>query len=507
MRNIGDLQRDIEKPMPTELGNFTHTVRFARIVDVYDASMLDSTGNSKDYGHLSVVFLDSLSTPPILIPYTTPWYSWTRGSGIMYMPEQNDIVACLEQLNGYPVVIGFLPYKWDQSLNKAVLREHREFGQTRPLYKGEVYIKGSAGGSLLLDKNGTVTLDGTDYSVSEKVVSNVDGYNSEYSFDRTLPIEDSGISKTIVGNSYLVDGTVKNVGNFPQIFESGAATTSTAMLLLPFTDEIRFTLPSDVEITQVLSVQVVTRASSKGSSQKVNKKTLKDSQYHLSCENIYQRGSLESSSKDFKPATTEKNSYGYTLTVNLSGLSGQAIQLNYLSRKFVGGVRVNSVGDVFIDGRNVIIRSENERSGLTLKRDGEASIYGTNRTTLGIPGYGFIDCMQNGIQYSTGILGEGFLIDDGMVKATLKEIMSSSEGNVAYYYISDSLPLIKVQSEGSNWNFSGVTRDEYMSLSSNTKANIRKIWFSISDKLFNEKKLASMLNSSVLSYGELKRLG
>ena len=145
MRNIGDLQRDIEKPMPTELGNFTHTVRFARIVDVYDASILDSTGNSKDYGHLSVVFLDSLSTPPILIPYTTPWYSWTRGSGIMYMPEQNDIVACLEQLNGYPVVIGFLPYKWDQSLNKAVLREHREFGQTRPLYKGEVYIKGSAG--------------------------------------------------------------------------------------------------------------------------------------------------------------------------------------------------------------------------------------------------------------------------------------------------------------------------------------------------------------------------
>ena len=506
MNDIGLIQRDVDKPDVCDLGNFTNTVRFARIIDVYDASVLDSTGDSKNYGSVSIVYLDSLSTSPVLVPVLSTWYSWTRGAGIMFMPEQNDIVACVNQLNGYPLIIGFLPYKWDESINKVV-KDNRCVGDTRPLYKGEVVIKGSSGGDVVIDKNGTVTIGGTDYSISEKVVSVVDGYNTEYSFDRVLPQVNSGISKTIIGNSYMFDGTVKNVGNFPQIFECGSSTTDRVSVILPFAKEVKFTLPSDVEIVDVVSVNVLSGGTSNTSTRAISSKTLKSSQYHLQCSNIYPIGSLDPSHKDYKPATVDKNLYGYTLSLNTDNITGNAIQLDYISRRFIGGIRVNSAGDVFIDGRNVVVRSENERSNVLLKRNGEASISGTSTSTIGTPGYGYIQCSQNNIIYSTGILGEGIISDDSMTKAKLHEVLSSADGSKAYFYVSDTLPLLRVEKTGlTTWSFSGVTRDEYISLDVSTKASVKKLLFSQNSKLFTSTKLEEMLNTDVPSYGELKRL-
>lgn len=493
MTSTGLIYRDIENPDVSALGDFSKTVRFARIIDVYDAKVLETqSGESDKYGKVSIVFLDGVSSTPVLVPFLTSWFSWTRGSGITFMPEQNDIVACLQQNNGYPVIIGFLPYKWNNTLNKVERVISDPFGETRPLLKGEVSIKSSYGGSIVLDKNGTVTIDGANSSISERVVSNIDSYNNEYSFDRVLPNNKSGISRAVFGNSYFLDGTVKNVGNFPQIYECGVSETNISSIFLPYMPEIKFSLPADTEITSVEGVYIINRKSNT-----LQSTVLKPSQYHLGFSNIYPICSDDPQSISYKPACTDRNSIGYTLSIVTNGVEGDAVQLSYTSRRFVGGIRVNSVGDVFIDGRNVVVRSENERASMVLNRIGESRFSGVNSATIGTKGMGYLKCTQNSVEYSKGIAGG----KKDISKLSLKDALADK----FYCYISDNLPLLRVELKNGKWNFGGVTMDEYKELSADKKDSISKFWISVSDDLLSEKKLASIMEEELPSYGELKR--
>ena len=498
MSDIGSIQRDLTTPHTTDLGNFSKTVRFARIVDVYDASILTSnaSGEKDKYGKVSIVFLDSPGTVPTLIPFLSTWHSWSRGSGIMCMPEQNDIVACLEQSGGFPVVIGFLPYKWNESTKSIYSTSTNPVGNTRPLYKGEICIKSSSGGNVLLDKNGTVTISGVDPSMQDSVILGIEGNCTEQSFNRTIPNTKAVINKTVIGKSYLIDGTAKYVGNFPQIFESGMAEVAEQSVTFDYSSQIEFILAPDTEIADIISVNIY---SVENNVPKVY--SLSEGQYTIQCTNIYTPGEPSPLNADYKPATVERNSYCYTLITNDIGYTNAKLTITYNLRKFSGGVRVNSAGDLFLDGRNVIVRANNEVSSLSLSNTGTAELRGIVSTTLGNTYSGSLTCDNSSVSYCNGLMDDGGKIN----KKTLDETLSVTDNGVSYFYLSDALPLIKMYKQDKVWKFDGVSEEEYSSLSGSEKSSIKKIWPSAITKLFTEDRLAEIMQNKLLSYSELKR--
>lgn len=502
MSDIGDILRDIEKPDVSDLGDYTKSIRFARILKVYDASVLGESAraNSK-YGKAEILFLDGLGTVPTEIPILSSWFSWTRGSGIMFMPEQNDIVACLMQHNGYPVIIGFLPYKWDETTEKPVKVRKTSVGYTKPLYKGEVCLKASSGGYVLLNKYGSVEIDGVDSSVNELVVSEIDGNNQEVMFNRTLDEQESGVSKTVVGKRYLPDGTPKFVGNFPQIFESGIYTVYTQAIELPYAESVSFNLQSDAEIAEVKSVEVVYND---GNATKHY--VIGDKQYSLVAENVYTPGSQNDNELYYKPATIEKNSIKYTLSIPNKSFSNAKIKITYVVRVFAGGVRVNSGGDLYLDGRNVIVRSANENATLALSDDGRATLRGGGNTTIGNADGGVLRCTQAGVMYSNGI-GRDAMGDTEaeITKMSLWSALgaeSSEEG--ALFYISDNLPLFKLIKKDDTWEYQTVSDEDYSKLSIKSRATVNKLTLSMCSYFLTKEKLAQLLLDDATSYGDLK---
>lgn len=494
----GILERELYKPTPSDLGSFSNSVRYARIVDVYDATVLDGLSGDKDnYGKVSIVFLDSTGSSPVLVPFLTSWYSWSRGSGIIFMPEQNDIVACLTQHNGFPQIIGFLPYKWNESIGTVVRKSIDSVSRTRPLYKGEILVKSSSGGELLLDKNGTATLTSTDPSVKESVLLNIDGNCTENVFDRTRFSPESKLSNTVVGNSYFLDGTIKYVGNSPQVFESGTYNISSMTVELPYLSSIDFTLGPDVEIIEVESLSVTyTENNTQMASE------LKDSQYSLQFVNIYNTGSQDIKNLSYKPATSERNTIGYTLLIDTKDLEKATVILSCKVREFIGGVRLNDMGDLFLDGRNVVVRSRESKSTLVLDGYGKSELRGSSLTTVGNTYGGCIRCADNAVSYSNGIASKS----KNFYNSTPKNMMDvESSTNSSYFYVSDNLPLVKLYEQGGTWKFSGVSKEEYDSLSEATKVNIKKIAYSQSEKLLTRSTMLSILESDVPSYAELKR--
>lgn len=502
MSDIGDILRDIDKPDASDLGDYTKSIRFARILNVYDASILESSASARSkYGKAEILFLDGLGTVPTEIPILSSWFSWTRGSGIMFMPEQNDIVACLMQHNGYPVIIGFLPYKWDETAEKPVKIRKSSVGFTKPLYKGEVCIKSSAGGYVLLNKNGSVEIDGVDSSVNEMVVSEIDGNNNEVLFNRTLDEGESGVSKTVVGKRYLTDGTPKYVGNFPQIFESGVSTHYTQSIDLPYSESVTFNLQEDAEITEVKSVEVVY---TQGNATK--RVTIGEKQYTLVAENVYTPGSRNDNEVYYKPATVEKNSIKYTLTIPNKKFSNATIHLTYDAKVFLGGVRVNSGGDVFLDGRNVVVRSSNENATLVLTDDGRANLRGGGNTSIGNADGGLLRCTQAGVMYSNGI-GRDAMGDSEapITKMNLYSALGAEDPSFgSLFFISDNLPLFRLFKNGDTWDYKTVSDEEYAALSIKSRATVNKLTLSMCSFFLTKEKLANLLLDDATSYGDLK---
>ena len=504
MSGVGQIFRDEQKFDVSELGDYTKNIRFARILTVYDASVLSSASGIRDkYGKIEILFLDNASTVPIEIPFTLPWFSWTRGSGIMFMPEQNDIVACLEQINGYPVIIGFLPYKWDVTLSKPVVIKKDSIGYTRPLYKGEVCIKSSFGGEVLLNSEGTVEISGIDSSYKESIISEIDGNNNEVTFERVLGGNENCVAKTVVGKKYLLGGTPKYVGNAPQIFESGTSSFYNQSINLPYSTSVAFNVTADTEIYEVLNVHI--NYVDGGITKRID---LLPGQYSLVAENIYTPGSNDEQDVYYKPATTERNTIRYTLTVPQYGYSQCTTTIEYVAKHFVGGVRVNQLGDLFLDGRNVIVRSADEKSTLTLLDSGKATLRGSGTTEIGNVDGGLVSCTAGGVQYGQGIGIDTVSPEHPLTRMTIEAELSPEDVDFGtLFYMSDTLPLIRLYKEGERWEYKAVTAEEYKTLSPATESTVHKICLSPLGFYFTEQKLADMLAEDVPTYGDLKRLG
>lgn len=492
--SIWNTQRDVDKPITTELGDFSKTPRYARIVNVYDANCL---GADKDkYGKIEVVWLEGGGSPRELIPFTLPWFSWSRGSGIMFMPEQNDVVVCLQRTNGYPVIIGFIPHNWKNTTVESSPMVALNTGNTRPLFKGEICIKGSAGNEIVLDKLGNVNITSVDTSLSENVVVNeVGGVNTENIFTRTQDKVNSLQSNTVVGNSYLYDGTPVQVGNADQVFESGVYNTAYSSMTVTYEGKaVDIPIPSDTFITRIDSISFT-----KDNTKLVPLKEDKD--YIISCQTVYNRGNDNPNEIGYKPATTERNTVIYTINPvsNLMKKYKGSLVIKYYTKSFVGGVRVNRLGDLFLDGRNVIIRSAQEKASLSVTDDGEALLRGSANTTIGNSYAGTVKCDDSGVAASYGVGAT-----EEAIKSLIKEDKLNTKGS--YYYIDDNFPLIKLYKDGDTWKFTAVTDSEYSSLDLIDRAGIKKIWVSETTTLLTLEKAKSLLVDNVSTYGDLKRV-
>lgn len=506
MAEIGNVFRDIEVPNVAELGNYTKNIRIARIIRVYDADYVKNTIGTEDkYGKVDIIFLDSPSTVPVQIPFLMPWFSWSRGAGIMCMPEQNDIVACLQRHNGYPIVIGFLPYKWDVSVNDAVRINDVEVGSTRQLNKGELLIKSSSGGNIVINTNGTVEISGVDGSVTENIISGISGNNEEPSFDRVQAGEFTGLAKTIVGKSYLIDGAAKFVGGSPQIFESGTSEFYEQTVELPHMEEVSFFMPSDSEIIGVKSVAIC-YTDDKSVRKSVN---LTEDQYTLTTQNVYTPGAADNNDIYYKPATIERNSIKYTLKVPVYNLNNAKTTAVFSVKKFVGGIRVNTMGDLFLDGRNVIVRSANENATLSLSNSGVTRLRGSNQTMVGNADGGQVTCSYGGVQYSQGAALESISPEYTLSKQNLYSALGVEDSVIgALFYITDGLPLIKYfMHQDGKWDYDVVTVEEYSKFSAKSRATVNKITLSPFNYLLTKEKLAELMLKDAPTYADLKASG
>ena len=505
---IGQTAWDVEHPNPTDLNSDLGSIRVGRITRVYDAEFAKSASSSEKtlYGKADVLWLDGVSRVPKPVDVCRSWFSWKRGAGIFFMPEVDDIVVCQSRNNGYPVIVGFLPYKWDSSLGTVAKTEDFSVGPIKPLNKGEVLIKASSQAEIHLNNNGTIKLRAKDSSNTENVTSNLEQNCTEEYFSRVREDNTSTVAETTIGYTETFDGAPKSCGSSLQVFESAAVNYEESSLTFyvsdPNENSVSFFLTNDTEISDISSVSII------GGTEKNKTVTnLIPSQYLLNSEIQYLPFDASSTSLYFKPCTIEKNVIKYTLTIRNFKLSaGQTIVLTVLFRKVNGAIRLNSEGDLFLDGRNVIIRSKNELATLSLDSLGKAKLRGVN-TTLGNT------CGGQVLIGETGVDVYGKLSSDPA--ASQKE---ASVGNTKYFYIEETLPLIKkyfvpngskfigLFGDNGSWTIDGVTTEDYQKMSIEDKNSVNKATLSqIQDtSTINSDTLKRILEGDFPSYAELK---
>lgn len=496
---IGQTEWDVKHPNPTDLNEDIGGIRVGRIIKVYDADYAKSCASSDKnlYGKADVIWLDGVSRVPRAVDICRSWFSWKRGAGIFFMPEVDDIVVCQSRNNGYPVIVGFLPYKWDVSLNKLVKQGDSSVGRTKPLNKGEILIKSSSQAEIYINNTGSVNIRAKDFSDVENVTSNIEQNSTEDYFSRVRESNISNVAETVIGYSKTFDNNLKVCGSSPQVFESASVEYKEVSFTFPISKPdttLEFFLADDIEVSNIVSVSVI------GTNGKPT--TLSSDQYSLYSSSYYLPFDADNLSLYFKPCSIEKNVIKYSLDINnFSLVRGQMVVLTVLTRKVKGAIRLNSEGDLFLDGRNVIIRSKNELATLSLDSLGKAKLRGVN-TTLGN------SCAGQVVVGENGVATHGLFSNDP--EFDKKE---ASEGNIKYFYIEESLPLIKKYytkeaPAGGNagWQIDGVTLKEYQALSVGDKNSVNKITLSqIQDpSTINSEKLKKILKSGFPSYAELK---
>lgn len=494
MSFYGEIERDISKPDVTYISDYQHLLRLARIVDVYDASYLESTA-SKDksrYGKVRILWLDGSGYVPQDLDVSKSWFSWKRGATIAAMPEIDDIVVCLKRPSGYPVVLGFLPYRWDSASSKIRPISDDTVGSIKPLYKGEILLKSSSQGEIYLTKQGNIKISTYDPSDVSNVVTDLNSNCTEQLFRRVN--NNNKVVECTLGYDFLSDGVVKPAGTSPQIFSVGTHIKTNLTISFPYEKEIQFFLYEDTELVEIRSLTISSQ--NKGIS---GTESIEKSRYDLKATAIYTPGSADASTETLNPCTTEKNSYIYTIKFNdtVKHQSTDVVTLELITKKFVGGLRVNSCGDVFIDGRNVVIRSKDGKSSAKFSEDGQTLIRGTSTTTGNIY-EGSVRCDSSGVKLYKGIYSGSDILQENPESVV--------DSTASYFYVTDYYPLLKLYKSFGTWNLDGVTLEEYSSLDDNEKTGIEKMWVSPkeSSDAPSQSFLTGLIKKGFPSYAELK---
>jgi hypothetical protein len=156
----------MEKFYVGEIESPLHRLRAGRVLRVFDEASEGTPdagkkgGTGTRYGRVKLRWLDATAEHNGDIEVSTTWVSWLFGSGIFYMPNVGDILICDYRGGNYPVVVGSLPFNYDQMVSNLDENDlvRVPFGHVRKLVSGEYLIKSNKQAEIYLDRAGNVRL-------------------------------------------------------------------------------------------------------------------------------------------------------------------------------------------------------------------------------------------------------------------------------------------------------------------------------------------------------------
>jgi len=498
------LAEDIKTKELVDAASFTKTVRFAKVTQVYDAD-----NYNENYGKVELIWLDTQLPVSGLVDVMESSSSAIYGCGIYGMPNVGDIAVCLPQNNGAPIVLGFInPNKFKAT--NASTANIEILGNLPKLRAGEYFIKGRAQSSIWFKNDGSVNI-AVKNGESLSDIINTGDKNNNAKLELVRKVEssnDNNVFELNIGASYA--DTAVNAGCNTCIFTAGTYLYTSSRVNIPASQGVslyNIPLPEHCELVSVNSATLYEEDA-------VPIKVVQSSNLKYQVSSVYASSAVNGSILTTHPCTldSEINSAQVEVPNEIVSLIGRK-EINYnivfdvVTKSLKGGIRINADGDVFIDGRNVVLRSQNNKASLGLFDDGN-TVLNTSRAQLGDVLGGTILLNRGGIILSAGSSESGDVMNCGY---TLNNNLTQVFGPFIYFYVSGDLPLVRYDTQ--NNVFTLVSTTEYSDMSPMDKYRIYPRTYDREDTVlergaFTEKTMVALMESTPLapSYNTLRSL-
>ena len=495
-----DVDRDV-----TDLQDVTRYVRYAKVVKVYDA---DTLSDSSEYGKVDLLWLDTLDPVNGTVSISWPMYSTDHGCGIIALPQVNDIAICLHQQSAPPLVIGFLARKQFEAATTADPSGYGQTGYFQPIKSGEVMVKAGSQSFIYIKNDGTIRIVAKDGANKTTIVHDDKIYNPSPIFNRSVANERNTVVDLTLGNK--TDSNGNSLGFGREVFDLSAGEyVQQSIFLTASAEQLEFSLPvtANGEIVSVDNVQILEDDSKerKGNVIKAEFRSgIKLRKYYKYLpEEVGNYGATKN------PCTLDINhSFAYfeidpkyTEFINV----GTKLQVTFTVKRNKLRIAGNSLGDLFLDARNIVMRANNNSSYMGLFSNGDVKIGGAS-VEIGDRLHGHILTNRGGVELDAGITKTARVVE------VQGDESYYSAGPITLFYITDELPLFCYDAVKNEYSI--IDSTFYLNLNFVQRCDIQPRTFAPDDAVssFTEKKASELVEKviasggQVLSYGELKCL-
>ncbi len=429
---VVDVDRD-----ETGQTDFTKYIRFAKVIKVYDS---DTFAEGDAYGCVDLVWLDTLDQINGHISFIKPGYSAIYGSGIIVMPNVNDIAACYVVQDSAPIILGFFSKDQFMAATNEDLKEgYGEIGYIRPLKSGEILIKGRSQSEIYLKRDGSIRLTVQDGTSTKAAATNQVTLNNEPLVERPSSSAFNTQVEVLLGADSTKSGPGTGYGT--TVFSIDASKRFKSSVILDAAKGVlSYSIPVDTSSEIVEIEKVVICTISEGTvvvKKEVTNGIKLDTQYTYFPQEVGANGAT----KD--PCTLDINhSFAFiTLPRLVAGdvVSGVKLIVHYIAKKKTLSLAGNKLGDLFIDARNIVMRAADSNSYLGLFGNGNVRLGGSS-IEIGDRLRGHILVDKAGVVSSPGISPFGAVV------AGDKETSVSTVGFSQVFYITDDWPLFSYDS-------------------------------------------------------------
>lgn len=486
----------------TNQTDYTKYIRFAKVLKVYDASTLSE---SDLYGKVDLIWLDSGVKINGASDIVKPFYSVTYGCGIVTMPCVNDIAACYCVQDAPPIILGFFSKdQFDAALNADKLG-FGSIGYIRAIKSGEVLIKSRSQSEIYLKNDGTINIQVRNGKNKATACVEDTTNNNEPVISRTSSSDTDTLLEFNLGINEFDIGNSSGAGKTVFSMVSGVHSKKTIFIDVDRRMTV-FSLPVD-STNEVISVDkfVVLKKTVTGYSpvKEFTTGMVLNKQYVYLPESVGEYGATEN------PCSLDiNNSFVSVKAPNMAaGLieKGARISITYTVRIPSCKITSNSLGDLFVDSRNIVMRSGGASSYLGLFNDGSVKLGGSH-LELGDKLRGHITVNRAGVELSAGALSTS------AVATVDKDMNIAATGTFYYFIIKDDYPLFGYNASEKKYFVCGL--DEYNSMSNYDKCHLNYRTLDPSDMAegFTDELAAQLIKehadagNTIITYKELKSL-
>lgn len=482
--------------------DYTKHIRFAKVTKVYDSETL---ADSSNYGTVDLVWLDTKDAVNGHVSFLKTGYSSVYGYGIIVMPSIGDIAACYTLPMAQPIIIGFMS-KDQYEASKADRRNTDVIGYIPSLKSGEILIKSKSQSSILLRSDGTVDITIQDGNKKNSVpVPKTDSYLTELISNKS----NGDHSNTVLSMSLGIKED--QVGPSSQIFSLNSGNTFNQLYTLDgIKNQLTYSL-KPLTGHDVIGFEYVKIYTESEEGRKVLTKVLdRNSKVNILKSYYYTQG-LSNASSSEPTCNLDNNGIVVTLTLpaNVAGLlkKNTTIEVMLVLRKNNFSFRVNDLGDLFIDCRNMVVKSREGKSCFGLFDDSRITCKATE-VNIGDKLGGFVKTNRDGVAVSSGIY------EDSAIENIKHDHINSVVGETYYFYIIDQFPLFSYKPNNESNKFAIVPLSEYRALHPYDIDRITCRPFDPDNKEggFTRKVMEDLLeeaaktNTSWIPYGEMRAL-